>query len=70
MPIPSPKPNQEEDSFISSCMSSETMTKEYTNQKQRYAICKSQFDRKKKKNEGSMNETTWNEEDVSKVIIE
>lgn len=70
MPIPTPKPNQEEDSFISSCMSSETMKKEYSNQKQRYAICKSQFDRKKKKNEGSTNETKWDENDVSKVIIE
>lgn len=70
MPIPTPRKNQEEDSFISSCMSSETMMKEYSNQKQRYAICKSQFDRKKKKNEGSMCETKWDEQDVSKVIIE
>jgi len=70
MPIPSPQKNQQEDQFISSCMSSETMKKEYSNQKQRYAICKSQFDRKKKKNEGSMDETKWDEKDVSRVIIE
>jgi hypothetical protein len=70
MPIPTPKKNQEEDQFIASCMSSETMLKEYPNQKQRAAICYSQFSRKKKKNEGSMDETKWDEKDVSKVIIE
>ncbi len=70
MPLPMPKKNQEEDSFIASCMSSDTMSKEYPNQKQRTAICYSLFNRKKKKNEGSMHETKWDENDVSKVIIE
>jgi len=46
------------------------MLKEYPNQKQRAAICYSQFRRKKKKTEGSMDETKWDENDVSKVIIE
>jgi hypothetical protein len=45
------------------------MNKEYKNQKQRYAICESQWSRKKKKAEGSMDEPKWDEEDVSKVII-
>jgi hypothetical protein len=70
MPIPSPKKNQEEDDFISSCMGSETMNKEYPNQKQRAAICYSQYRRKKKKAQGSMDETKWDEGDVSRVIIE
>jgi hypothetical protein len=70
MPLPTPKKNQEEDSFIASCMGSETMNKEYPNQKQRAAICYSQYNRKKKKNEGSMENTEWKEEDVSRVIIE
>jgi hypothetical protein len=70
MPLPTPKKNQEEDEFISSCMSSETMLKEYPNQKQRAAICYSQYRRKKKKSEGSMDGTKWDENDVSKVIIE
>ena len=46
------------------------MTKEYPNQKQRAAICYSQLSRKKKKAEGSMDEMKWDENDVSKVIIE
>lgn len=53
-------------------MASPTMNKEYPNQKQRYAICLSQFNRKKKKAKASGDDggITWNEEDVSKVIIE
>ena len=71
MPLPTPKKNQEENDFIASCMGSETMNKEYPNQKQRAAICYSQYKRKKKKSEGSMDEKTeWKEEDVSRVIIE
>jgi hypothetical protein len=71
MPLPTPKNNQEESDFIGSCMGSETMNKEYPNQKQRAAICYSQYKRKKKKSEGSMDEKTeWKEEDVSRVIIE
>ena len=73
MPLPTPKKGQKEEAFISSCMASPTMNKEYPNQKQRYAICLSQFNRKKKKAKASGQEDggiTWNEEDVSKVIIE
>ena len=76
MPLPTPRKNQKEKDFIASCMASETMNKEYPNQKQRYAICLSQFNRKKKKAKASGNDgqddggITWNEEDVSKVIIE
>ena len=70
MPLPTPKKNQEEDNFIASCMSSDSMLKESPNQKQRAAICYSQFRRKKKKTEGSMDEMKWDENDVSKVIIQ
>lgn len=70
MPIPTPKPNQEESDFIGACMSSKSMNEDYPNQKQRYAICISQFNRKKKKNEGSMYGVKWDENDVSRVIIE
>lgn len=70
MPIPTPQKNQEKDEFMASCMSSDTMLKEYPNQKQRAAVCYSQFDRKKKKTQGSMCETKWDEKDVSKVILE
>lgn len=39
MPIPSRKKGQDENSFMSSCMSNLTMKKEYPDQKQRVAIC-------------------------------
>lgn len=73
MPLPTPKKGQKEEEFIASCMASPTMNKEYPNQKQRAAICYSQFSRKKKKAKASGEDdggVTWNEEDVSKVIIE
>lgn len=77
MPLPTPKKGQKEKEFIASCMASPTMNKEYPNQKQRAAICYSQFSRKKKKAKASGQDPeapdsgiTWNEEDVSRVIIE
>lgn len=39
MPIPELNPNEDKKKFISRCMSSETMKKEYTDVKQRVAIC-------------------------------
>lgn len=39
MPLPNRKKDEEKDSFVSRCMSSETMKKEYPNEKQRVAIC-------------------------------
>ncbi len=48
MPIPSPSNGESRDKFISRCMGSSTMKSEYPNQKQRHAVCSSQFGRKKK----------------------
>ena len=39
MPIPSRRKDEEKQSFISRCMSNETMKKDYPDQKQRVAIC-------------------------------
>jgi hypothetical protein len=39
MPIPNRKKGQDENSFMSSCMSNPAMKKEYPDQKQRVAIC-------------------------------
>jgi len=39
MPIPSRKQNEDKNSFISRCMSNDTMKKEYPDNKQRVAIC-------------------------------
>lgn len=39
MPMPSKRKDEEKDSFVSRCMSDETMKKDYPNEKQRVAIC-------------------------------
>jgi hypothetical protein len=50
MPIPSKKPNENQNSFVSRCMSNETMKKEYPDEKQRAAVCLSQTRKKTKGN--------------------
>jgi hypothetical protein len=67
MPLPSPKGKQKEDSFVQKCMSSETMTKEYPNDKQRVAVCYSQYKQAKKKSKAS-EEPEW-DESKSYIII-
>lgn len=42
MPIPSKNPNEDKQSFVQRCMSNETMKKDYTDTKQRIAVCLSQ----------------------------
>jgi hypothetical protein len=49
MPIPSPKKDEEQKDFISRCMGNDTMNKEYPDEKQRAAVCYSQWKEKKKK---------------------
>jgi hypothetical protein len=39
MPIPTPRPSEKKDDYLSRCMDDETMKKEYPNNDQRYAIC-------------------------------
>jgi hypothetical protein len=48
MPLPSPKGNQEKQSFVAQCMSDEAVKKEFPNQKQRAAVCYSQYKQAKK----------------------
>ena len=50
MPLPSPKGNQDKKSFISKCMSDPVMNKEFSDPKQRAAVCHSKW----KKSEGEM----------------
>lgn len=44
--IPKPKPNEEPKEFVSRCMIDEVMRKEYTNEKQRLAVCASNIKKK------------------------
>jgi hypothetical protein len=43
MPIPEPKKSEKQNDFVSRCMDDETMNKEFPDQKQRTAVCYSQF---------------------------
>ena len=43
MPIPKPKDGETQDEFIQRCMADETMTSEFPDEKQRYAVCMTQF---------------------------
>ncbi|MHA1876679.1 MAG: hypothetical protein ACTSUC_09585 [Promethearchaeota archaeon] len=47
MPLASPNPNESQDKFINRCMSDETMKREFPDQKQRTAVCFSQWRKKK-----------------------
>jgi len=48
MPLPTKNPNEERDEFVNRCMSDDIMKKEYSDSKQRVAVCISQYKRKKK----------------------
>jgi hypothetical protein len=60
MPIPSPNKNEKKNDFISRCMGSEVMKKEFPNQDKRSAVCYSQYDKRKKKSKAS-EEPTWDD---------
>jgi len=49
MPIPTPNPGESEREFISRCMSSDVMQREYPRQDQRAAVCYSSFRRAREK---------------------
>jgi hypothetical protein len=60
MPIPKPsKKNQNEDKYIGDCMGDSSMLKEFPNQKQRYAVCKTTFDRAKKAKASEDEDINW-----------
>lgn len=44
MPLPYPKPNENEDQFISRCMADERMVTEFPDEAQRFAVCKRQVE--------------------------
>lgn len=69
MPLPKPSPSQSEKEFISSCMSSDIMNKEYSNNKQRYAVCNSLWDKNKKRAKGSEDEIKWENQENSGFLV-
>lgn len=48
MPLPTPKKGEDKDKFISRCMSNPQSKKDFPNQKQRVAVCHTQWRRKSK----------------------
>ena len=46
MPLPKPGESQSRDDFIGACMASETMQREFPDQKQRAAVCYRQWGEK------------------------
>lgn len=57
MPLPTPHSDQSEKDFISACMSSDVIQNDFKTQKQRLAVCYSQWRRAKKKKSNA----TWDE---------
>lgn len=49
MPLPKPKKDENHDDFIARCMGNDVMLSEYPDEKQRYAVCQTQWDDKDKK---------------------
>lgn len=49
MPLPKPRKSQSKKSFLESCLSDSTVNKEFPDTKQRYAVCLSQYERKRAK---------------------
>lgn len=63
MPIPKPKPKETEQDFISRCM--KDLANDFTNEKQRAAICYRQWNDHKKKKKKAQLAAQWTQE-VSK----
>ena len=51
MPLPNPNKNEEQNDFISRCVSDDVMKKEFKDNKQRLAVCYSLFKRKNEEKE-------------------
>ena len=49
MPLPKPKEGEDKDKFINRCMVDKTMLSEFPDEKQRYAVCLTQFNKKDQK---------------------
>lgn len=57
MPLPKPSKKETEQEFVSRCMGDDMMNEDYKDQKQRAAVCYSQFKRRIK-NKG---EASWDD---------
>ena len=49
MPLPTPNDDESHDDFIERCMGSDVMVEDFDDEKQRYAVCQSQWDKDKER---------------------
>ena len=49
MPIPTPSDKETKEEFIGRCMGNDVMNTEFPDEKQRFAVCHSKWENKKKK---------------------
>jgi HK97 family phage prohead protease len=56
LPIPIPNKNEDHNDFMDRCLSDKLMNSEYPDNKQRYAICQTSWDKSKKRSDSSMEE--------------
>ena len=62
MPLPKKRKDEKESEFMSRCMSDDIMKKEYKDNKQRVAVCLTQYrTRKKSKGEASWDDVRKND---------
>lgn len=54
MPLPKPKKKESRSEFVSRCAGNSTMNKDFPENKQRIAVCYSQWEKKKKETKGSV----------------
>lgn len=61
MPIPSPRTNEDKQTFLGRCMADDTMRQEYTSAGQRFAVCTGKWDeharRRKSEDERTQDKT-------------
>ncbi len=50
MPLPTPKPEESKDEFVSRCMSNESAKKEFESEDQRVAVCLEKWRKNKSNN--------------------
>ena len=62
MPLPRPKKGQSKDKWLPSCMGNAKMREEYPDSAQRYAVCNSIWNRRKKSIENGVEVST--DEDI------
>lgn len=58
MPLPAPNSDEEKSNFIERCIANPVMNKEFGDNAQRYAVCQSQYKKRKQNAKGSKIEWT------------